>query len=213
MLAWKLRAASALPPFTMAFQDSATSTASTVTWPTVAAGDIAYLFDAAANNSGSPTLVTPSGFTSIVSEAWATYWASGISQRICDGSETGSITGMAGTNSNNKVLLVFRGTRAVASVENSTPTKQGTTGNPSSQNISASGQATPLIVLGMAYSGSGAVAFATASPAFDATVVNSASRLMVGYKIYNSSPANHAIDMNDLGSANYLAGFYSRLSA
>ena len=199
-------------PFTVAFQASAVSNGSTITWPSVQAGDIAYLFDTAANNSGSPTLVTPSGFTSIVSESWATFWASGISRRICDGSETGSITGMDGTNSENKVLLVFRGTHPVASVTNSTPTTQGTTGNPTSQNINASGQVTPLIVFGMVYAGSASVAFATETPSFDATVTDALNRLRVGYKIYNASPANHTIDQADQGSANYLAGFYSRLS-
>ena len=32
--------------------------------------------------------------------------------------------------------------------------------------------------------------------------------LRVGYKIYNTSPASHSIDINDLGSCNWLAGFY-----
>lgn len=211
MLAWKLRAAGQAAPI-LSFLSSATAIAATITWPSVQAGDIAYVIDSASNSSGAPTSVTPSGFTNIFdSGAFLTFYKVMVSRKICTGSESGSLTGMDGTNSDNKVLLVFRATKAAASVTNSTPTSEATAGNPASQDILASGQVTPLIVFGVS-AASGTAAFSTASPAFDATVATSAGRLLVGYKIYNAAPADHTIDQNDLGTMNYLAGFYSRIS-
>ncbi len=59
----------------------------------------------------------------------------------------------------------------------------------------------------------GTAAFATASPAFDATIANADNDLLVGYTLYAAGAgANHTIDMDDLGDDNWLAGIYYTVS-
>ncbi|MER8464177.1 hypothetical protein [Mesorhizobium sp. M1396] len=76
----------------------------------------------------------------------------------------------------------------------------------------ASGQAIPLVVIGVAVGSGGTAVFSTASPAFDATqTAGSGAPVIAGYKLYNASPANHTIDMADLG-INVLASGYLRFT-
>lgn len=196
------------------FFASANSTGSTVTWPaSVASGDIAVLIDHALNIIGTPGDVAASGFTNIAAATYSdsfkrikSYW------KICTGSETGSLSCVNGNQQNGKVLLVFRPTGGT--ITTVTPTDafiESQDGDIPAQVVNASGGATPLIVIG-ATIGQATTAFTTASPAFDATVATSSTRLIVGYKMYNSSPADHTIDMNDVGGGNGLLSFYLKLS-
>lgn len=186
----------------LALFGSAIANAATITWPaSVAAGDVAVLFDVA--GSTGPAAVTPSGFTNHVNVTDG-FVRNMISSKVCTGSESGSLTGMSSTTMN-KVLLVFRG--GATTITPSTFNSQQTAGDPTLQTVAASGGVAPLVVLGMAYGSAGSAAFSTASPAFDGTVTTATALLITGYKIYNSAPANHSIDMNDLGS-NFLASGY-----
>ena len=65
-------------------------------------------------------------------------------------------------------------------------------------------------MLGCAYAVSGSFSFSTASPAFDSVIGFDAGSpyMLLGYKIYNTSPANHSIDMNDQGTFNNLLSGY-----
>jgi hypothetical protein len=108
-------------------------------------------------------------------------------------------------------MLTFRPDTAINDVTISTWNAESTAADPASQTVTASGQPVPLIVFGAAGAIQTGAAFSTASPAFDNTIIAN-SRLRVGYKIYNASPANHTIDMNDLGSDNSLASGFIRLS-
>jgi hypothetical protein len=85
-------------------QDSATSTASTITWPSVKAGDIAVLHDYAASAASTPTAVTPDGFTNACDSSNATLRAM-TSWKLCTGAESGSLTGMNGNVSNRKAMV------------------------------------------------------------------------------------------------------------
>ena len=196
------------------FFASANSTTSTVTWPaSVATGDIAVLIDHGLNLFGTPTDVAASGFTNIAASTYSdsfkrikSYW------KICTGSETGSLSCVNGNQQNGKVLLVFRPTGGT--VTTVTPTDafiESQDYNIPAQTITASGGTPPLIVIG-ATIGQATTAFSTASPAFDATVATGTTRLIVGYKMYNSSPADHTIDLNDVGIGNALRSVYSVLS-
>lgn len=188
----------------LAFFASALSTASTITWPaSVAAGDIAVIVDCARNTlATNPGAVTPSGFTNMVNNIGIGNSRYMVSRKLLLGSETGALTGMNGTAANDKVLLVFRG--GATALSSSTWNQEGTTGDPASQSVLASGGVAPLVVVGAAFAQTGSAVFSTASPAFDATVINGSTDLRVGYKIYNSAPADHTIDMADLGT-NFLA--------
>lgn len=194
---------------TLAFKDSATSTAATVTWPSVAAGDVAILFDFADGAVSAPSAVTPSGFTNHVDLTAASTLRMMISSKVCTGSESGSLTGMNGNVANSKVMLIFEA--GVSSINSSTWNAQMTAGNPAAQIVSATAGSVPLIVFGAAAAGDGGglPGFSTASPAFDAQVT--AGTLRTGYTIYNSAPADHTIDMNDVLN-NALASGYLEAS-
>lgn len=177
----------------------------------ITAGDLAIYIDVALDGS-SMTAVTPSGFTNFLSAA-----ANDDERRLmvsakkASGSE-GSITGMNSgvTQYTRKMGLVFRPDIEFTTITSSTPTSEITNGNPSSQIIDPSGESDPVVLIGIANAYNGSGAFSTASPAFDAQIVSS-SQLRAGYKIYNSSPASHTIDMNDI-VINALAGIYFKVS-
>lgn len=199
--------ASAVP---LEFIDSATSRASTITIPaTAASGDFAVLFDFVRNSSPVPTNVVPSGWTQAVTgtqDAGSNDSRTTVSYKMLGSGDPGaSIAGMDGSNVV-KVMLVFTRPGAPAS---SLWVADNISTNPASQAVAASGVGTPLLVLGCAAAAtSGAVAFSTASPAFDDVISNTGSNpgIAVGYKIYDSGGASdHTIDMNDLGDANSLS--------
>jgi hypothetical protein len=206
-------AAAAAAPLTLAFNASATSSASTINNPASgAAGDILVLLDLAGNTGGStPSQVIPSGFTLIGTQTGST--GGGLvglrataSYKLSVGSET-SLTGQNGSFSNSKVLVRFRGSQVVSSLSLlGVANPGGTSGNPAAQNITASSGTPPLIVLGF-YGTMGTVDPRTMSPAKDGEVDNS-SGLYIAYKIYNASPVNVSVDMDDEGDANFLMGCY-----
>jgi len=205
---------------TLDFHASAISEASTVTVPASAlANDLAILLDYQNNSSVDPVDVVPAGWTSVGSlfrMTGGSFNRVGVraSRKILvAGDISASITGMNGILNEAKVLLVFRPTGGtITTVDASTVNGQATSADPASQSVVASGQPIPLIVIGGASSHGGSAAFSTASPAFDATVVTTGNGwLRGGYKIYNSAPADHTIDMNDLGN-NGLISFYLSVS-
>ncbi|MGV8838983.1 MAG: hypothetical protein ACWA6X_01625 [Bauldia sp.] len=194
---------------------SATSNGSTITIPAGArAGDIAYLFDVAYSLS-TPSDVVPSGFSGLYTvTGGGTVGRLRVSKKILVTADAGvSKTGMNGSQSNDKVMLVFRANWPIATSVESADFTNMTTGNPTLQTITASGGRFPLIVFGLAHGYNSTVAFSTESPAFAAKVTTSSNDLTVGYSIYQAPPSDHDIDMNDLGLANVISGFYSQLAA
>lgn len=203
--------------FSLVYVDVATSSADTITIPAGAlAGDVAILADYATNSTASePTLVTPTGWTSdgeIGFISATTGSRMDVSHKILVGGDPGaSITGMAGTEDEQKIMFVFRpagGT--IATVTGNDYAEEATDANPASQTANASAGAAPIIVIGAGGNRGGAPAFSTASPAFDSTttVDPGTPALIAGYKVYNSAPLDHDIDVNDLGNNNILVSLY-----
>jgi len=186
----------------------------TMAWPAgIQAGDVAILIDRAALLTGAPPAsVTPTGFT-VITDDQITQASGQVSQRlvtsyrVLDGSETGSISGMV-ANGGAKILYIIRGDSPIVAVAPSAFNHVATAADPAAQTVSASGQPTPLIVLGVAIASNGSAAFTTATPAFDATQPGGiASPAIAGYKIYNASAANHTVDMADLGVNILISGY------
>lgn len=192
---------------TVAFQASATASAVTITVPTVQAGDLMVLLDYV--RDGAAGLVTPSGWTSIVGFG-GTNRKMNASYKIAAGTESGtSITGMNGDVEESKVLLTFRGNVAIASVTaGSVNSQDAGAPAPTNQTVTASGQATPLVIIGA--HGADTSDNLTGSTTFDATV--GINEITTGYKVSNSSPANHTVAATDGGSGNMLASFYLLLA-
>jgi hypothetical protein len=200
---------------TWTFVGSCTSTSSSLNFGSLSAGsiqadDLAVFIDLAGNQDFSPaTAVTPSGFTNRINTAGA-FWRGMLSEKKLTGSE-GSVSGMSVTGSSVfKIGFVFRYNTAYSTITASTPTTQMTNADPSSQSISPASETSPVVLIGVTASNGSNPDFSTESPAFDAKVL--VTSLRAGRKIYNSSPSNHTIDMNDLGSNNWLAGIYYTVS-
>ena len=178
-------------------------------------GDLAVAFFYASVITGSLPDVIPAGWTGIAGVSRTFLDQTRRSRHCCkvltaEDISAGSITGISGSTEA-KVMLTFRPNGPISNIIASTWNVEATAANPAAQTVTASGQSVPLIVFGAAGAIQTGAAFSTASPAFDATVLAN-SRLRVGYKVYNASPANHTIDMNDLGSDNQLASGFIRVT-
>lgn len=191
---------------------SATSTSSSVTGPsTILAGDLLVLWDIAINSvSSAPATAVPSGFTAAINFTQALIRAI-VSYKIATGVEaSATLSGMSGTNgtyAQGKCLYVFRGNAPVTAVAVNDANSENTVGDPTAQVINASGGAAPLIVLG-AYNGfNGAVDPRSFSTTKDGEI-NSDTKNYLAYKIYNSSPSDTTIDMDDEGNSNTLISCY-----
>lgn len=201
---------------TMSFLNYSTSTGSTVAVPTNAvAGDWAILFDLGWSlGGGSISEVTPSGWTNLAS-GFVSDAVEGVSIRLMTSHVT-LTAGMIGTSITGmnpgrkcKIMLVFRPSTSIITKVASSWGNEVTTGNPSAQTVTASGVTTPLVVVAAAGSASGSTAFSTETPSMTNVFISSSSAvsLRVGYTLYNSSPSNQSIDMNDVNTNALQSGY------
>ena len=202
---------------TVSFIASSTSSGSdTITAPaSINAGDLLLLVDSCFFEQGGGV---PTGFTSITS-AISTFVDTLVSYKIADGTEdSSSITGQLGYISYEqvKLMLQFRGSPAISSVTPQDIATQITDGNPTSQTCNAGSGQAPLIVIG-SYGSNAPVDPRTFSTTADGEISDSDFHAYgmsnyLKYKIYNSSPADTTIDMDDEGIENNLISFYLELA-
>ena len=201
-------------------QASSASTVTTIVLPgDITAGDILVILDHADALDPGPTLVTPTGWTSIddrtVSGGGNT-WRQNLSFKPAEGNEGFStITGMSG-DSKLKVLVTFRPNVSANTLTPSVGFGTASTGNPAAQTITSSEGVHPLIVL----AGYGArddvdprtfTVNGLADKDDERNSVNdstTANRVWLAWKIYNEVPADVVFDMDDEGSGNMLTGGY-----
>jgi len=184
----------------------------TVAWPAVQAGDLAVFSDFC-NNSGGPAAVLPSGFT-LIDTRLHIVRRSHLSYRLCDGSESGNITGMVGGVSSAKVLEVFRGNRAFlsATVNNLQAQFDGSDPAPQTQNTTA--VPGPTLTVGF-YSALGVVDPRTFTvggvDAKDGELSNNPAgnnATFIAWKIADSTGFNQTIDMQNEASVACLQSLY-----
>jgi hypothetical protein len=156
--------------------------------------------------------VVPSGFTQIGTTQSLNEADAVTAYKIALGNESGTlISGMNGFYVELKLLLQFRGNSPITVAAAQDIAQQITDGNPASQTCNASGGAVPLIVFGTYASIVRPVDPRTFSPAADgehSITAASGGQAVVKYKIYNSSPQDTSIDMDDEGSNNVLQSFF-----
>jgi hypothetical protein len=197
--------------------DSGAST-DTLTLPGgIAAGDIIILCarDKRNSNSTPPSEVAPTGYTPMYSftDPGSDSTRVIFSYRIADGTETVIPTYTNNKSNTRRIVLIFRPNGTVSNVTPAAFLSQNTSGNPSPQVITSGSGAAPLIVFGFYLNNTGSyeagteVNPRTQTPAFDAEISHT-NWLWFCYHIYNSSPANKTIDMDDEGTLNMLASFY-----
>lgn len=190
---------------TIAFFNSASASAASVTMPaSVLANDIALLFDNAYNSGAAPSSVTPSGWSAIGSSVTTTIEGYGlrcnVSYKVLAGTEGGSsITGMDGL-AESKILVVFRPSSGTWGAASSVNAFAGTT-TPTDQTVTVG--TAPGIVLAWAYDGYDGAPGLGMSPAAGGGLSNSG--LDVGYIIYNSGAANNTVS-NTMGGGDVPGG-------
>lgn len=191
-------------PGAISFVGSSLSTGETISLPADARrGDLAILFDVATSPAAT---VVPTGWVALGTSSGSTFRRQ-ISFRILAGNE-GTITGMLGASTNDKIITVFRRTFGNWGSERSRQA-QVTTGVPTDQVVTV-GKA-PLIVMAH-YAATGGVTTQTFTPAQDAQIASVSLLSVVRYKIYNDPavPANTTVTMGDEGS-NIMTSYYMPL--
>ncbi len=227
-------------PDTVAFQTSSTREteslvqgSTTLTLPAgIQAGDLIVVLDVVMGNTV-PSAVTPSGFTLALNTSFSntTSVRSVLLYKIAAGTESSTnITLMTARVDDNgdppvqgecavRIAAVFRGSSAITGVTVASTNAQGTSGNPTAQTVTASGGTPPLIVFGVYEDAvvnngeiAGAVGTRTMSPAKDAEITTASTGVYLAYKIYNETPVDVSVDMNDEGNVNMLQSLYMALT-
>lgn len=211
-------AAAAASSITMVASNTfAGTTTATITLPAdIQSGDLIALYDFSdgALNGVAPSLVTPTGFTSVGSTT-GNLRRSAISYKVAAGTEGGtSITGMGGADNDQiKIVLVFRGSSVITAASSFDYAGQHTSGTPTTQTVDANAGTPPLIILA-AYGdvgGSGVVNVRGFSTTKDGEVA-SGTKVYFAWKAYITSPASTAITMNDEGNDNVMNSCYIQVT-
>jgi len=193
------------------FADGKSLNSSTVTMPaSVAANDFAVMCDHMRQSTSAPATASPSDFTQFgtaptVSNV-STYARRVLSYKILDGSEGGAtLTGMGGINGS-KSVVVFRSDAPGTWSAPADLAETLTNSDPTGQTINVG--AAPLVCIAW-WNSSGVVNPRSFSPAEDAEItVDGGGTAYVKYKIYDSSPADTSVDMDDEGFYNHLSSCY-----
>lgn len=192
---------------------SATSSSPTIDISTVTAnGRLCILADNACNStSTTPTKVIPSGFTEIVAVD-ATGTSIGIrhtlSYKILNGTET-SLTGQSGTQSTRKMALILSvQDRLITSISISGTIGQQAvgTGTLAVQNIAATGQVAPLVLIGTY--GSQSNENPTGLSGADGYLPGAASQCSLWYRIVNSGTQTATMTPASGSRAQALTSFF-----
>jgi len=199
----------------VALETSATSSLATIAWPTVQDGDVAVLFDGARDGGSSsiPADVTPADFTQVntIGHMPSTNgYRTSIAYKICDGSETGDITGLDGNSLERKALLIFRGNVPITGVTVQDTDAVAAAADPAAQTITSGSGAVPLVALSLHWQ---YTSVQGQSMTANTGSVASGTYLTARYKIYDASPANVTVDQS-MGTAaqNHLHSCYLEFS-
>lgn len=193
---------------TVSRKSSATSTASTVTVPSgagaPAAGDLMVLGD---RSSGfqNPGTAVPDGWAAMANMTDGAQNTQQLLWRQSDGTEGGeTITGLGGTgNDIRKILVIFTSDAGIDTITADTsPNSAMQNSQPSGQTIDSSTRDAPVIAVAL-YGASGAVDPRGFDPAADEEFT-AATNFFLKHKIYNSSPADISVSMEDEGNMNGL---------
>jgi hypothetical protein len=187
---------------------------STITWPTIQAGDLAIYINTAINSTASTPGFNagPSGFTSIaggtVTVATTLGGRVNYDYKICTGSESGTnITNTTGTNSTYTTLLIYRGNIPINNIIATINQAQGTDSAPTSQTLAMSGVTGPYVACAM-FTSSGNVTTRGSSITATREIANSTHQYVQTFESTSSgvSFSSSTISMADYGT-NFLVNF------
>lgn len=173
-------------------------------------GDIAVMFDWAVG--GTIAGGTPSGWT-VAQSVTGAGGEAGVYYKVLVGGDVGAtITGLTTATIRRQIISVFRPDDDIDGVTTGSGGAFSGSTDPPNQSVAASGQATPVLVV--AGQGASGTVDMSSSPGFDGVIddpLDATPNSRFGYKIYNSSPANHTISSSLTGS-NALLSCYIRVS-
>lgn len=205
---WSLDAvleAATIPVTSLSFVTSANANVASITIPATAqAGDLAVLYQTAADSSAVPTDTLPSGFTSLGSvtgDYGSGFSLNSLSYKILTAGEPGtSITGSSGSAGSRKLIAIFRPNVPINTVTTGTASTEFTTGDPATQTILTGGAGVPQLVFAQVYGA--AAPTINQSPASAITsMTTSGPTHWAGYRIANITglAVDVAFDANDTG--------------
>jgi hypothetical protein len=200
----------------VAYVTNASSTTTSLTFPTIQTGDIAVYGCTAANTTTTiPTSVTPTGFTLLTSATVGTTLGTRteIFYKICTGSESATtLTNMSGTGSTLSNIVIYRPSSTVNGLVFSTPSIQVTDAVPTNQTLTMTGLTGPYIgfAWGRQSGGFGTVTSTGATKTRSGLVGSSG-----GWNTYEATSSavsfsTATLSMND-GGTNSLASFTMRI--
>lgn len=192
-----------------------TSTSSTIAiHGSAVAGDLAIYCSAALNTSGTPGDVTPPDWEAGPSNVYITTARVKIMAGILTAGDivAGTITGLSGTSASYGVLKILRPSAPITGLLWVDTAEQGTTGNPSSQTVNASGGTPPLVVCAGFMAAAGATVDPRTWTGSTPASANATSNFYFLHGIFNSSPADITVDMDDEGAFNALQSGFLEVS-
>lgn len=184
-----------------------------ITIPAAASvGDIAVLFDMAFQTSGSPTSVTPTGWTKLAETAAGNLRGIASYRQLTSGQPGSTITGMNGSERDRKIMCVIHPKYTVNTITPGGWLVRVSTGDPTAISVTSGSASTNLVVFGFAV-GQNTVSLSF-SPSATSTKT-SGDALKAGYKLYTGpdTTANVTVDTGSAGDSVGLAAGYLRLMA
>lgn len=185
-----------------------TGTTGAITLTGAQEGDLALAAIAAVDIMSEATVAVPSDWTDLYAPSLPTVTT--VMRVVGKVLGSGDTTLPTSSDRNRAALVILRPNKPIGSFSAEGFGQENGSGNPAAVTVSASGGTAPLVVVGAGWGMDGAVSFTTASPAFDGTATpsNSGGDVILGWKIYNSSPANHTVDVGDTGTWSAIFGGY-----
>jgi hypothetical protein len=170
--------------------------------------DVAVLFEQLGTISGTPTLPTLSGWTTVDTRA-TTLIASGIYyKKLVSGDINSTLSLATGSLYQSHRLVILRGNNPFSTVTAGSINGQATTATPTSQTLSMSGVGTPLIGFA-SYGATNSITTRGATGPTFTELSTLSTAIYVKYTIFNSgdTPINATISQTDNGT-NILQSFY-----
>jgi hypothetical protein len=197
----------------LSFAGQTQGTTTTISLPgTEQVGDLAIVIYAAVASSGTPTPVTPSGFTPFAEALGGSRAGLWLYYKVLGAGDLGATyTGASGSTGTRWKTALFRGDARISSVTAGSPNGQATTGNPSNQTITSSDGTPPLVVIGAAQGQVGVSLSGTLNSA-GTELQTSGSTQRAVYLIANSAAPNYTWGMADAGDYNALVSAYLSVS-
>lgn len=170
-------------------------------------------------DDGDPAAAVPAGFTQ-----WMNMVGGAFSGRIVvsykilapSDSSTTITPAMTGASAFGYLgAMIYRANAPITALTASTPTQEVTSGNPSPQTILTGSANLPVVAFAVISNMKGdVVAGESFSPTEDGVldITSGDSETFLFRKLYNSSPSNITVDMNDEGTNNALASGFIAVS-